>query len=139
MGCDIHLHTEVKLNGRWEHYGAPSITRQYDLFTLMAGVREASGVEAISEPRGLPEDCTYVTKFDSEKWGVDGHSHSYLTAEELVVVEEFMHEKLGKEFWRLERDEWGYLFGNGWSSFKKYPSDQPEGLEDVRFVFWFDN
>lgn len=27
MGCDIHLHIEVKINGAWEHYATPRVDR----------------------------------------------------------------------------------------------------------------
>ena len=51
MGCDIHLHVEVKIKGKWLHYNHPNIDRCYWLFTKMAGVREIEGVEACE---GLP-------------------------------------------------------------------------------------
>jgi len=37
MGTDIHVHTEVKFGGRWHHYGAPKVSRNYRLFTKMRG------------------------------------------------------------------------------------------------------
>lgn len=39
MGCDIHLHIEIKMNGLWRHYSMPHIERDYCLFGVMAGVR----------------------------------------------------------------------------------------------------
>jgi hypothetical protein len=147
MGCDIQLHTEVKINGQWHHYGAPSVDRNYTLFALLANVRNDEPgdkwyVTPISEPRGLPADATALTKFDSDRWGLDGHSHSWINAEEIARVAEFANSKKwrgrdGSAFW--EADNFGYLFGNNWSGFTKYPEGRPEGLEDVRFVFWFDN
>ncbi len=150
MGCDIHLHTEVKINGVWHHYGCPQVWRSYNLFAKLANVRnyEDPGspeyIEPISEPRGLPEDATAVTKYDSDRWGVDGHSHSWIGAQEIAQVAEWA-KKRGMEkapngmegFW--ESDMFGYLFGNDWSGFTKYPDERPEGLEDIRWVFWFDN
>ena len=47
MGCDIHLHAEIKVNGKWEHYAHPHIRRDYRLFAKMASVRNA--------PYGHPE------------------------------------------------------------------------------------
>lgn len=32
MGCDIRLHTEVKIDGTWYTYGAPHMERNYALF-----------------------------------------------------------------------------------------------------------
>lgn len=146
MGCDIHLHTEVKINDKWHHYGAPNVRRNYALFAKMAGVRNGNGIEPIAEPRGIPTDATELTQYDCAHWNGDGHSHSYLTAPEIAELsewaqsdeQEFSFDRPSKVlFW--ESDTFGYLFGNDWSGFTKYPKDRPEGLEDVRFIFWFDN
>jgi len=137
MGCDIHIHQEVKIDGQWEHYRETGLPRNYKTFAKMAGVR---GSEApIAEPRGLPDDVTKVTKFDADHWGVDGHTHSWLGAEEILELESWIEGQMKEDKWRLEMDGWGYLFGNGWGGFTKYPEDRPKGLEDIRFVFWFDN
>ncbi len=37
MGCDIHLHTEVKIANVWHRYGCPSVDRNYRVFAKMAG------------------------------------------------------------------------------------------------------
>lgn len=39
MGCDIHLHQEVKINGEWHHYRLAEMPRNYEVFEKMAGVR----------------------------------------------------------------------------------------------------
>jgi len=39
MGCDIHWHSEVKVDGVWHHHSNPRISRDYWLFALLAGVR----------------------------------------------------------------------------------------------------
>ena len=135
MGCDIHLHTEIKLNGKWQHMSAPHIRRDYRWFSHMAGVRNNDDITPISEPKGLPSDASEVTKFDADRWDGDGHNHSYLTADEIVEMENRIKD-MDDHF--PER-QWGYLFGNSWGGFKEYPEDVPEGIEDVRFVFWFDN
>lgn len=139
MGCDIHLHTEVKLNGCWEHYGCPDIPRTYGLFAKMAGVRNHNETIPIAPLRGLPADATAVTRFDAEKWVDAAHSTSWLNAVEICELNVWLEEKLGDESWRLELDFWGYLFGNGWHDFRRFPDDRPAGLDDIRFVFWFDN
>jgi hypothetical protein len=140
MGCDIHLHTEVKINGVWHHYGTPSVDRNYQLFAKMAGVR--GDERPIAEPRGLPSDATELTKYDCRQWDRDGHTHSYLTAEEIYQLMEWgkaqgFYGKPLPAFW--EGNQFGWLFGNDWSGFTKYPDKRRPGLEDVRFVFWFDN
>jgi hypothetical protein len=147
MGCDIHLHQEVKIDGVWHHYGMPHVDRNYELFTKLAGVRnyyerEGKRIVPFAKPRGIPKDATELTKCDYKRWGSDGHSHSFITAEEIAKLEDWVEKdrkwegKHGPMWWM--EDTFGYLFGNSWAGFVKYPSDRPKGLEDVRFVFWFD-
>lgn len=140
MGCDIHLHVEIKINGKWEHYSTPYIDRSYWLFSLMAGVR--SGTESprpISEPRGLPEDISVVTKLDNDCWGRDGHSHSWLSATEAGNVQGCWEKRGGKGHPPL----FGYLFGNDIDTYLRHPVYGKHlknlGYEDARVVFWFDN
>lgn len=106
MGCDIHLYTEKRktINGNktWicvdhfkinEYFGEEDEShlcvvpiydhRDYALFGVLAGVRDYYGNEIIDKPRGLPEDVTDIVKKESDDWGSDGHSHSWLTAREL--------------------------------------------------------
>ena len=147
MGCDIHLHEEVKINGKWHHYSVRWIHRNYRMFARLADVRnydinEPEYIQPISQPRGIPEDSTELTKFDCDRWGVDGHSHSWIGADEIREFKEWY----AKNHWAGEKlDSWwfedifGYMFSNGWDGFTKYPEDNVSGLEDIRFVFWFDN
>lgn len=141
MGCDIHAHFEIKLNGKWEHYDQPKINRNYCLFAKMAGVRgEGLGIEPISKPKGLPKNLSNTTEFDVQHWDGDGHTHSWLNADEIEQVYEY-HKSLyePEDQYTLSMTQWGYLFGNGWEDFKKYRSDYPKEIEDIRMVFWFDN
>ena len=136
MGCDIHAHFEIKLNGKWEHYSHPRIFRNYDLFARIAGVRNYSKIMPISMPKGLPEDLTVTTRFCADWLGVDGHNHTWLNA---LEIKELMDTKFIADNWRFEHEELGYLFGNGWGSWVEYPDSYPEEIEDIRLVCWFDN
>lgn len=99
MGCDIHVHLEWKRRNdeKWnsgdlysknydgkyylrEFYNA----RDYDLFALLANVRNRNEIDFISMPRGLPNDATPETVKDAEDWRGDGHSHSWLTLKEII-------------------------------------------------------
>lgn len=142
MGCDIHAHVEIKIDNQWHHYNHPSAARRYALFARMADVRNSGGIEPITPPRGLPEDATFTTRFDyAERWGSDAHSASWLSADEVAGLEDWMRGAgdLGYPCagYSIESD-FGYIFGSGWE-ISKYPNDYPKGLEDVRLVFWFDN
>ena len=141
MGCDIHVHTEVKINGEWRHWGAPSVSRNYSLFEKMAGVRgEVSN--AIVAPRGLPSDITFETRFD---FGPDEdprdfwHSASWLSAHEIGKLSDWWDKETEERGgYKGIESEFGYLMGNGWNV-EKYPNDHPQGVQDARWVFWFDN
>ncbi|KKL16961.1 hypothetical protein LCGC14_2490340 [marine sediment metagenome] len=141
MGCDIHLHTEVKINNTWLHYSTPWVSRNYSLFAKMAGVRNYDDLVPISEPKGLPqaEFPSTLTQFEAERWFGDGHSHSWLSAQEILELSEWIKEQEWgtKPFYFDET--FGFLFGNTYPGFTKYPEGKPEGLQDIRFVFWFDN
>ena len=105
MGCDIHLCVEVKygnddfwtnadyrkINPYREYENEPYLIkvpfcedRNYTLFATLANVRNYGNTPYISEPRGLPDDVTDNTYIESERWGEDGHSHSYFTLKELI-------------------------------------------------------
>lgn len=147
MGCDIHLHIEIKVKGEWFHYAAPHVKRWYDLFERMAGVR-GDVANAIAAPRGLPLDVTATTLFHSD-YDEDGHSHSWLSGPEIATLEDWgrTHLQTNKGYgeWDLEIDmlSWTFLFGNSFAGWYKYPEDNQRlreiGLEGFRFVFWFDN
>jgi hypothetical protein len=109
MGCDIHLFTERKrcINSKdaWvnidnrkpnpyfkegNEYGESMYslnsayrTRNYNLFSMLADVRNRSGNKYIADPKGLPEDVSSVVKKESDSWASDGHSHSFFTMKEL--------------------------------------------------------
>jgi hypothetical protein len=137
MGCDIHGHIEIKLNGNWEHYSVLCIDRNYKLFEKMAGVRGLVK-RAISPPKGLPNDITPITKYDFEMWGEDAHTPSWLGAKEIERLIDWGEENYLSSKRDFEYETFGYLFGNSFMILK-YPRDTPKGLTDVRFVFWFDN
>ncbi len=148
MGCDIHAHIEVKLNGKWEYYSPLAIWRSYATFAKMANVRNwGGGPRPLSLPKGLPNDVTLMTKLHSDYYGIDGHSHSWLGLNKIIKLLEFFESEKIKKPWgshceddKYKRSDFGvWLFGGSISGLKKYPDDYPKELEDVRMVFWFDS
>lgn len=142
MGCDIHLHVEVKIDGVWHHYAHPSIGRDYELFAKLAGVRNYHGTEPIALPRGVPDDATIITKMEFDDCHC--HSHSWISAEEIVALEDWyrtrsdVQARFGQP--NVEYDLMRcYFFHNTFGGFHKYPDERPDGVEDLRFVFAFDN
>lgn len=119
MGCDIHFYVEKKVDGKWVtadtwyddedtpgykslYQWGPGLkrlagplysSRNYDLFAMLANVRNGSGFAGVDtgngfipihEPRGVPDDaCPEVVKAN-EYWDSDGHSHSWATVKELM-------------------------------------------------------
>lgn len=140
MGCDIHLHTEIKIGEQWHCYASPDIGRWYELFSKMAGVRNGSGITPISEPKGLPKDPSVVVKLSYDEGGSDAHTVSWFNVEEIKQLEEWMWVQY-KEMkgYHYPEEEWGYYFGNSYGGFYKETSGALSVIEDVRFVFWFDN
>ena len=136
MGCDIHLHIEIKMDGKWEHYANPWVDRCYALFGVMAGVRGDG--PAIVEPKGLPEDMSIITRADYEMMERDAHTPSWLDEDEIDKLSRW----LGTRKEGLEGDILHtFLFGNGLTSFKRYKDGHyvPPGCTAVRLVFWFDH
>jgi hypothetical protein len=122
MGCDIHLYCEVKekINDveqwfncdHWQYnkwfiadkeseeeelecipiYRA----RNYELFALLADVRNNGDIEPMAYPKGVPPDVSEVTKKQIVRWDSDGHSHSYFTYNELLFHRDIVKKKTHK-------------------------------------------
>jgi len=114
MGCDIHIYTEKRVNGKWisadnwkksewaESDADLSVTpeiyegRNYNLFAILAdvrngrgfaGIKTGEGFTPISPPKGLPEDVSEQVKAASDRYGCDGHSHTFLTVAEIMAFD----------------------------------------------------
>src|SRR5262249_2591595 len=68
----------------------------YNLFGILANVRNGSGFAGcdtgdgfvpISVPRGLPGDVSDEVRAETNRWGEDGHSHSWFTVAELLAYD----------------------------------------------------
>lgn len=58
--------------------------RDYHLFAMLADVRNDGGVVPIAPThRGVPADASVEYLRLVEQWGVDGHSHTWVTMEEV--------------------------------------------------------
>jgi len=65
----------------WDH--PLYLRRNYGMFSILAGVRNAIDCEPIAHPRGLPEDASYNVRKEDKVWEHDGHTHSWFTLDEL--------------------------------------------------------
>lgn len=94
MGCDIHGHIEVDKSHAeddtwWETAGTlfPFVGRSYDAFGCLFGVRNYSNFHPVAKDRGIPSDVGREAKEDHESWGIDAHSETYLTYEEIQEID----------------------------------------------------
>lgn len=149
VGCDIHFYVERLVNGKWEsadkwtpdQYAEADEKplaldydnsfyhdRNYDLFAILADVRNGQGFAGcdtgdgfvpISEQRGLPDDVTAIVKEQSDNYGCDGHSHSWLTVAELLAYD-----------WTQETKHRGYVSAieySKWNQYRRERGECPEG------------
>lgn len=98
MGCDIHLHVEILIQGNWIELYPTDLTtpfrqdvpnsplanywytgRNYSLFGVLADVRTRE-LAPICEPRGLPEDVTDPVALSLTH--LDYHSSSWIRLDE---------------------------------------------------------
>lgn len=100
MGCDIHLYVEVKKYSTWEsadtwetdNHGDKFVPyekrlftgRNYNLFSILANVRNRYKFIPITDPKGLPNDVSEPVKNQSKNWEGNSHSHSFLTVQEIL-------------------------------------------------------
>jgi hypothetical protein len=131
MGTNVEVHTEVKVRGKWHHYGCPSIPRDYTLFAKMSGERYDPSYlfKPLSPKVGMPVDATDLTKFASENRGVISGATYVLDAS---LIEQLI------EWWQtrdwvaapIEFEQYfDYLLHNDWRCRSL--------VEDVRFIFWY--
>jgi hypothetical protein len=151
MGCDIHLHVEIRYKGKWEHYAMPRIECNYALFGIMAGVRGPG--PPIVKPKGVPKDMSVVTKLKYEHDWPDTHTPSWFNEKEIDKLVEWLKKEERKANLKGERYPFmyfdleagilngTYLFGNRLTAFKHYNDIEyvPKECDAVRLVFWFDS
>jgi hypothetical protein len=88
--------------------------RNYDLFSILAdvrngygfaGIKTGDGFKIIDEPRGFPENCSKNVKKIYEM--KDGHSYSWITLKEILNFD-----------WTQKTEKCGYVTLEEWASFK---------------------
>lgn len=133
MGASIHMHLEVKSDGKWLHYAAPHIFRNPRVFDAMAGLYGGQPVRPVS---GLPADLSEITRFchEQDSGNFRLHHEGCLDADGIHALRERLRQTdLPHELpIDLEDDVLHcYINGNGFESH--------QGWDDARLVFWFDN
>jgi hypothetical protein len=165
MGCDIHMYVEYRHDGRWvcgdyfevnpyypkcgpeyslvELYGY----RDYALFGILAGVRKPE-MPRIDDPRDLPEDCNDFIKKEYESWGIDAHSCSWLTLQELIDFQDKVGPTYDYGGYILENlinklkeraNELNLIYDFQWTGNERSEREAYKKSAGIRIVFWFDN
>lgn len=168
MGCDIHGFLEIRNQDEvWEAKDRIPDDRDYDWFGILAGVRNYTNTRPIAEPRGIPFGVSDEVKEKIDSWGMDGHSHSWLTYKDISehdwdyasvdgrksTIDRKTGEELGKASfssrWDTQLDKFEYkhlpriakdLVSESWKLFLNNMAllAVRYGSENVRIVFWFD-
>jgi hypothetical protein len=82
MGCDIHPYLEIKEKRTWKLKEPLNLNRDYDMFGILAEVRNYVNAKPISEQKGFPKDASVKVRQYYEDYN-DGHSASFLTWKEI--------------------------------------------------------
>ena len=159
MGCDIHVYVEKRNRdaGKWEHEKTPAfiaqkliegdedfyyendinVRRNYELFGILANVRYEQPKGGIP-PRGFPGDASDWITAAYEDMDGGGHSHSYLTLEEFVLIDVQTRLNNASEAYKPQGIPTVEISNNIeiYVNSDFYKDALPE---DIRIVFWFDN
>lgn len=136
MGCDVHLHIEVKerSTGIWHHLANPRIDRGYQFFSHLADCGRGHNTPVIPN-RGIPGDITPVTRHDLDRYGSEAHSLSWFGPEEIEKLRDRLAGQPGYDEYHDDLEHGifrTYLLGNSLTSLEGTP------YGDIRLVFWFD-
>jgi len=133
MGCDIHLFTERKINGSWVNLNSDlGVDRCYTLFAILADVRNYDNNIPINQAKGIPADASKQYLDAVEDKGSYGHSHSYLTLQEIL---DYLPDAKVKYSGMISKDQAEKLdageLPTSWS--------QSTNAPDYVYREWFDN
>lgn len=110
MSCDINLHAEQKVNNKWERLetnGPLYPNQNYELFAILANVRNAHNITPIALPKGLPKDVSdEIHRYFEKDKLKPPYGMSWLTLKELL---EFNWDKtISIRAWVDEKDAQAY-------------------------------
>ena len=137
MGCDIHFHTEIKVDGEWYHWSRPYAWRWYELFGKMGMTRRWAESDPVSELRGLPKDISKMTQL-AHTIDDDVHSESWLSSKDILRVIRWFYHKRKEMSDNPGLEMYNYFGLAPWGSWLDIDLMIPP-MQDFRFVFWFDN
>lgn len=138
MGCDIHVIGQTYYFGSWDTFQIPNqfTNRNYNVFGMLADVRNNHTVPVIKQPTGYPIDFTIDSNNTFHEVLIfHGHSESFLTLKELKTYRKTFNrkKKISAEVLFLI----DYL--DNLISFLEYWKHDKEDDTMVRIVFNFDS
>lgn len=146
MGTTMHTHIETKKDGKWLHYGAPAVARDYAVFAAINGKRLDCLDEMLRKDirpqasiKSLPDDMSEVTKICYEQ---DKESY-YLRDEGILTAKDIENLQAHLDELREKHPHWIGSCDLEEDIFRTYIADSAiashRGWDDVRIVFWYDN
>ncbi len=144
MGCDIHGFVEINIyvksnfKYQWVVLERLDIPRNYGLFGLMGN--EHRGTKVLFPKRGLPYDLSPEVQIQNTLWGVDGHTHSWLSFKEVSWVLG-RHKKLFPDHYDSEHYSPIYFQEMFWceNEIKQLEKRIQLSVNDIRLIYWMDN
>ena len=151
MGCDVHIFAERKDKkyNYWERVNLYRVNpdhsdlecvepwegRNYDLFSLLAGVRGC--YESFDFPRGIPNDVSLMVEKEYNSWGGECHSASWYDLYELsLFIKGFIAEHPDDEIIPSLQGFYDSII-----AYLEFAGEYIWSLKpnQYRIVFWFDN
>lgn len=106
MATDIKAMMEFKSPyGFWRNAGDPEIKRDYELFSVLAGVQNFIKISPIDKPRGIADDVCVEFKAYSKSRMLYSHSHSWVTLGDVKTYD--THQEVFDPRMLFSRDENG--------------------------------
>lgn len=156
MGTDIFTNFEIRFSGAWvrmklEPYvdgdtASPEemtaalthpldLGRNYEMFAILAGIRNRDGVQPIAEPRGLPGDVSSAVRTYWEHCGDSAQGTAWFLLSELL---DFNWEKPFPQPNRYRHHTYGEAAEPLVSVALPFLQSLVDDPRNLRMVFWFD-
>lgn len=156
MGCDIHMYSETLIDDEWvadakdtlsydakyDNYEMDEFNnghRDYWFFGLLAQVRRdfPGGFKA----KGFPIDASEEIENIYNQWGIDAHTPSYLTHQELLDKYNYLPLLKAEYLLTQEISNSSEIIDSNLNTLKDHIDTFNPGVDKThqRIVFWFDN
>ena len=140
MWSDLHLHAEVKINNRWEHYSTAYLTTKNSIYSYLMAMYRFTKREKSVYHGGPQQDISPITKLAYKDLGLAPLVFMY--PQQILFMANSLSSTIKKgnlgEGVDFLEDTIGDLFGKTWGGFAENPETYPKELENIRWVFWLE-